>query len=111
MTANETLFRALHSTEGYGARWKAVREKGATDAEIKDLICGVFGIWGGFSGPGEPGCTYSGGTAPQFWIGDQYENGKRKKPTLSGQALVDATRRLLGIPLPKDHAQQMEMEL
>lgn len=74
-------------------------QKGATDTEIKELLCRAFGIWG--SGPGY---TYSGGTVPQFWCPSDREwtdETKEKvryvKPTLSGRNLILAVRMIYGI--------------
>ena len=97
-TLDGGLWAALHSFEEAGRRWSKLRASGATDAELKGQIGEAFGIEGWSSAPGVPPIRQKGGKGPAFW----WDCGSRpkSKPTLAGKALIDAARRVLGVPHP-----------
>lgn len=104
MVIDAKLHRALHGTFGADRTWADARKKGCTDEELRALIVTELGICGGFTDD-QGGASYTGSPL-RFW---NEGLAWHKKPTLSGQALVDATRRLLRIPMPRTVAQQEEL--
>jgi hypothetical protein len=90
------LRKALNSTVGATERWQRRWETGLSDEALKAAICQEFGIWGGSGG-----LSYGSGEKgdrPKFW---DHNAAPSKKPTLEGQELIDAVRRLLAIPQKK----------
>ena len=92
---NAALFRSLHQVEKADKRWSSFRQRGLTDAELKEAIAEEFGIYGGGSHP-EWHC-HQGGDDPKFWL-DSIS--PYSKPTLKGQPLLKRVRELLKIPYP-----------
>jgi hypothetical protein len=88
------LLRSLHQVQHADKRWKQLRKRGLTDAELKEAISYEFGIYGGGSHP-EWHC-HQGGDDPKFWLSISHCG----KPTLKGQPLIDRVRSLLEIPKP-----------
>jgi hypothetical protein len=93
------LRKALNSTVGATERWQRRWETGLSDEALKAAICQEFGIWGGSGG-----LSYGSGEKgdrPKFW---DHNAAPSKKPTLEGQELIDAVRRLLVIPQKSEAA-------
>ena len=91
---NAALLRSLHQVEKADKRWSNYRQRGLTDAELKEAIAQEFGIYGGGS---HPEChTHQGGDDPKFWLSISHHG----KPTLRGQPLLKRVRELLKIPYP-----------
>ena len=88
------LVDALHSTQGAEKRWEARRKAGATDEQLAEYIAAEFGIMGGYAGP-EMWWTAKGS---RFWVSQGSHNAVEEKPTLTGQKLIDAVRRVMRIP-------------
>ena len=91
---NAALFRSLHQVEMADKRWSSFRQRGLTDAELKEAIAQEFGILGGGSHP--EWHTHQGGNDPKFWLSISHHG----KSTLKGQPLLKRVRELLKIPYP-----------
>jgi hypothetical protein len=91
---NAALFRSLHQVEKADKRWSNFRQRGLTDAALKEAIAEEFGILGGGSYP--EWHTHQGGDDPKFWLSISHHG----KPTLRGQPLLERVRELLKIPKP-----------
>jgi len=100
------LFRALHSTSGARDRWNALAATRPTDEEIARQIAAEFEVSGGFTTPEGLPCHYAGGINPRFWCSPERYPGRA---SLEGPALVNAARRLLGIPQTGGGPVQTEM--
>jgi hypothetical protein len=86
------LFRSLHHVENADHRWIQSRQRGLTDAELKEAIAYEYGILGGGSHPHWH--SYQGGDEPKFWLSIS----RHGKPTLRGQPLMERVRSLMKIP-------------
>src|SRR6185503_679257 len=95
---DQAVFRSVHMVSEAEERWGRLREKGATDAEIREQIGKEFGEFIGASG--EPGFEATGGKDPKLYFGGRYEAKQAGRKPLSGKPLIDRVRRLLEIPQP-----------
>lgn len=93
------ITRACHHMQNSAQRWKPLIEKGASDAQISELLGREFGLGGGSGGGPGDSIAYKGGKKPSLWIGQSVPGGK---PTMSGAALVAAVRVALAIPAPSE---------
>jgi len=84
------VHRAILSYEGADQRWEEVRQKGATDEELKEIIGREFGVRGGSSMHG--GFDVWGGPDPRIMT-----HGDRK--VIKGKELVNFVRNLIGVPV------------
>jgi hypothetical protein len=91
-------------------RWTELVRDGASDNEIKSNVAISFGTGTVVSShlvvaDERVNFSFRGGRSPAFWLGwhrsldDHIKN--TPEPTLKGQAMVDAVRRVLAIPRPK----------
>jgi len=77
--------------------WGKMRERGATDAELRDAINKRFFAMGGVDCRHRAGYRFHSGPAPAFYLtSDKPKRGQ--EPALEGKHLIDAVRRLLAIP-------------
>ncbi len=95
LTLDACLLKACMSFSCAEYRWTIARKKGLTDDELKKMVGDEFGIQGGANG-----YDYAGGANPRFWWSPKEYAGMRSKPTLQGQPLLNAVRRLFNIPRP-----------
>lgn len=95
---DENLRRALHRIQGCDERWEARVATGLSDAGLKEAIGYEFGGGGGQLGGGYD-YRVKGGTAPAFWFPDVHRTTEDRKPTLSGMALLNKVREVMGVPL------------
>jgi GGDEF domain-containing protein/predicted RNA methylase len=91
---DRALYGDLHSFTEAAARWAKRRETGLTDEELRAAIGQEFGIQGGRTIEGGGLTWHTGGKNPSF----QINRGSKTEQKLSGKKLLDAARRLLGIP-------------
>ncbi len=109
---DRALAICLTTNIGAEERWASLRAAGAADDAIAEEIRrrGDGGIYPGtYRNDGHPGYMLRIVRGkPRFWCGSDYEfegPGRKRRdlpPTLEGNALVDAARRVLVIPLPTD---------
>jgi uncharacterized protein YifE (UPF0438 family) len=91
------LRRALHTFADAASRWAALREKGATDKELREAVVYELGISGSSGGPGLKRIAYKGkGKEPAFW----FDSRPPAKPTLKGKALIEKARAVMRVPQP-----------
>lgn len=85
------------------AFWAGLRERGATDAELRDAINKRFFVMGGAETAFRAGYYFVSGPAPAFFCGAAKPK-RGQEPALEGKHLVDAVRRLLAIPTREEPA-------
>jgi hypothetical protein len=98
---DKALLRSLHSFQGAAGRWKERKKSGLSDDALKAAIAFEFGSEGGSVGPGEPSIHVKGLTNPRFWASWEINAIGKRKPDLSGKALLERVRKVMGIPTPK----------
>jgi len=90
---SDALIHATQSIAGARGRWAELRQRGATDQEIREFL-GREWTQGGYAGAGL-WYDYWGGTNPRLVIG------RDKQQTLKGKALIVAVRTAYAIPVPR----------
>jgi ParB/RepB/Spo0J family partition protein len=88
---DKVLFSVLESRD---KEWTKLRKSGASDKQIRELLCARFGEYGGHGSPNEPWITYRGtGNNPRVW----FKISDSGTPDLAGSDLVAKVRELLNI--------------
>jgi hypothetical protein len=93
---DKVLFTAI---EGRKKEWDKLRKGGATDKQMRDLLCEIFGEYGGQHAPNAPSIVYRGtANNPRVW----FKISDTGTPDLTGSNLVEKVRELLNIPQKGD---------
>lgn len=88
---DKVLFTALKGRE---KDWAKLRKSGATDKQIRELLCHIFGEYGGHGAPGMPWIHFRGtANNPRVW----FKISDTGTPDLAGAELVTKVRELLNI--------------
>jgi ParB/RepB/Spo0J family partition protein len=88
---DKVLFALLDSRDN---EWEKLRKNGASDKQIRELLCTRFGEYGGNHSPNSPSIVYRGtANNPRVWF-KMTDSGI---PDLAGSKLVDKVRELLNI--------------
>ncbi len=89
--------RALYdylTTDWHGKEWAKLRKTGATNQQVRDLLCRHFGEWGCVSGPGKIPLAHKGtSNNPRVW----FKHTDTGQPDLAGAELIEKVRELLNI--------------
>ncbi len=105
LTVDNLLRAAILLDPGAPARWAAFRESGLPDGLLLAHVATEWGCGGSLDYGASGQCSYRGGEQPAFWLTQLDQTG----PSLDGAALVAAVRRVVGIPLPKDEAEEADL--
>ena len=93
---DELLREVLYREEKTQRNWIAACERGADNNRVRMMMNTAFGPQGGgLNKPGETSISWKSGYSPKFWVGPA-----AGVPTLEGDELVDAVRRIMKIPAP-----------
>jgi ParB/RepB/Spo0J family partition protein len=88
---DKVLFSVL---QGRDKDWGKLRKSGASDKQIRELLCARFGEYGGHNAPNQPWIVYRGtSNNPRVWF-KMTDSGT---PDLAGAVLVAKVRELLNI--------------
>lgn len=95
----EAIIRALTPFSGGERRYESLAKRGASDAELRELIGREMGLGGGSSGPGRIAEWHVGGDNPRIWL----HGWRSETPTIAGAELILVVRRLfaIGEPVPE----------
>ena len=104
---HKSLFSSCHSFQGCDDRWDMLRTTGADDDTLIKHIANEYGLGGGASGIDGEYREHSakGGADPAFWYDTAWMTSG--PPTLRGQALINAVRNVLEIPILGTHQATM----
>jgi hypothetical protein len=106
-TLDNLLRASLMPDDEAIARWTAHRQQGLPDGLLLASIAAEWGCGGNLDYGANGQCSFQGVPAgnPAFWLNLDHQGA----PTLEGQAMVETVRRVLGIPLPKDEAEEADL--
>lgn len=92
---DEMLREVLYREEKTQRNWILACERGAESDRVKMMINTAFGKDGGLNVPGKTSISWKTGWSPKLWVGPA-----AGAPTLAGDDLIDAVRRIMRIPAP-----------
>jgi len=89
---DDAVKHVMHAMQDSWKRTDKLRNKPATDADVRDLIQACITSQGGYTGPGEPMVNYCGGAVP--WVSID-------KKVVKGTDLIARVREIFNIREPE----------